>query len=300
MQCHILFALCVVFMLGCIAHGENGIEQDHNEVVARAGNLESRLIVNLFSTLQSDIRELRTEIREQETRHEEKLEDIKIKHETEIKELNAKFENENAEKLELIKTAFEAELSELKSKFVNAEHLEQLKSTYEVEISKLKAQFQDADIPKLKEEIKQIKLKEGLKDKPKTVYAQMLLRGYNTLAAGARVKFTATVANVGDAYKTAHGYFEAPYDGTYLFTVSLCMKTNNWVEFRLVQDDIILTEAHPGDRDWHECGSATAATYMRKGSQVWVELDRVGGGTISDEAGIPSFTGVFVNDFEKL
>ena len=142
MQRCILYSLCVAVMVGRIAHGESDKEQDYNEVVARAGNLESRLIVNLFSTLQSDIRELRTEIREQETKHEEKLEDIKIKHETEIKELNAKFEN--AEKFEQLKTTFEAEISELKA-------------DYEAEISELKAKFEDADIA---EEIKQIKPQE--------------------------------------------------------------------------------------------------------------------------------------------
>ena len=126
----------------------------------------------------------------------------------------------------------------------------------------------------------------------------MLLRGYNTLAAGARVKFSATIANIGKAYKTTQGYFEAPSDGTYLFTVHLCMKYDNLAEFRIVQDDEILAEGYPGDGNWNACDSATAVTYMRKGSKVWVELDRIRGGLISDDAGIPSFTGVFVNNFE--
>lgn len=295
MQRHILYSLCVVLILGYIAHGKNDIGQDHNIVAAKAGNLESRLIVNLFSTMQSDIRDIRTEIREQEAKHEEKLEEVKIKHEADIKELKAKFEN--VEELEELKTTFEAELSELKAKFENAEHLEQLKSTYEEEILELKAKSENADIAKLTAEIEQLKKK--CKDMPKTVFAQIQLRGEKRLAAGARVKFTTTVANVGDAYKTTQGYFEAPYDGTYLFTVSLCMDNGNWVEFRIVQDSNILAEGHPGDSEWHACGSSTAATYMRKGSKVWVQLDRVVGGRISDEAGITSFTGVFVNDFEK-
>ena len=261
----------MVLILGYIAHGKNDIGQDHNIVAASAGNLEYRLIVNLFITMQSDIRDLRTEIRKQEANHEEKLEEVKIKH--------------------------EAEMEELKAEFENAEHLEQLKSTFEEEILELKAKFENADIAKLTAEVEQLKKK--WKDMPKTVFAQIQLRGEKRLTAGKRVKFTTTVANVGDAYKATEGYFEAPYDGTYLFTVSLCMDNGNWVEFRIVQDSNILAEGHPGDSDWHACGSATAATYMRKGSKVWVELDRVSGGRISDEAGITSFTGVFVNDFKK-
>ena len=138
-----------------------------------------------------------------------------------------------------------------------------------------------------------------ISEEPKTIYAQVQLLGENTMTPGQKVKFTGTIANIGEAFKTSQGYFEAPYDGTYLFTVNLCMRGNNWVVFRIVQDNYILSESHPGDNQWHACASATAATYMRVGSKVWAEIDRVHGGVLSSSYGISSFTGVFLNNFQK-
>ncbi|MEW8547082.1 MAG: hypothetical protein AB2693_26505 [Candidatus Thiodiazotropha sp.] len=265
-----LCSLCVFVMFGYIAYGANDLEQG-DKVMARSGNLESRLIVTLFSTMHSDIRELRTEIKEQQAKHEEEIEELK--------------------------TTYEAEMSELNEKIENVEELEQLQAKHEAEIIELHAKIEGADIAKFKEEIEL--LKQECKNKPKTVYAQVQLRGDHTLAADARVKFTATVANIGKAYKTAQGYFEAPYDGTYLFTVRLCMDVGNGMEFYIVQDDNILAEGLAGDEDWHACASATAATYMRKGSKVSVKSDRVGGRKITDVHATSVFTGVLVNDFKK-
>ena len=116
---------------------------------------------------------------------------------------------------------------------------------------------------------------------------------------GDRVIFTSSVTNVGNAYKNQDGYFEAPFDGTYLFSVTLCTQGNNWVVFRIVQDGNILGEGHPGDSAWHACAPSTVVTQMKRGSRVWVEIDRVHTGTISSSYGIPSFTGVFLNNYQK-
>ena len=116
---------------------------------------------------------------------------------------------------------------------------------------------------------------------------------------GDRVVFTSSVANVGNAYKNHDGHFEAPYDGTYLFSVTLSTAGDNWVVFRIVQDGNILAEGRPGDSRWHACEPNTVVTPMKSGSRVLVEIDRVHKGTISSSYGIPSFTGVFPNNYQK-
>ena len=87
------------------------------------------------------------------------------------------------------------------------------------------------------------------------------------------VKFDTTIANVGDAYDPISGQFEAPVNGTYLFSASMCSFTNDkWFHFDIIQDGSRLTTGTVGDKNWGECGSATAVTYMMKGSVVWVEI----------------------------
>lgn len=155
----------------------------------------------------------------------------------------------------------------------------------------------ETDIQELKAEIADLKAKH--EDKQRTVFAQIQLRGTHVYKQGDRVHFTSTVSNVGNAYKNQAGYFEAPLDGTYLFSVMLCTAGNNWVVFRLVQDGNIIGEGHPGDSSWHACAPTTVVTYMKTGSRVWVVMDRLKGGTISSAYGIPSFTGVFLNNNQK-
>ena len=136
-------------------------------------------------------------------------------------------------------------------------------------------------------------------DQPKTVFAQMQLVGVNSYKPKDRINFTSIVANVGNAYDIQHGNFEAPYDGTYMFSVTLCTSPASWVEFLIVQDRKIIGKELTGDSSWHACSQSTAVTQMKSGSKVWVEINRAGGGQIEGGFGIPSFTGVFLNNYQN-
>ena len=114
---------------------------------------------------------------------------------------------------------------------------------------------------------------------------------------GDKLVFTSSVANVGNVCNTKDGHFEAPYDGTYLFSVTLCTAGDNLVVFRIVQYGNILGEGHPGFSRWHACAPSTVVTQMKSGSRVWVEKDRVHKGTIFSSYGIPLLTGVFLNNY---
>lgn len=156
----------------------------------------------------------------------------------------------------------------------------------------------EKDIKDLRDELEDLKAK-PVTDQPKAVLAQVQFLEQRQLSAGERVKFTGTVSNVGEAYNAAQGYFAAPYDGTYLFTVSLCMVGGNYVEFHIVQDGTVLGEGFSGDTKWFTCPSSTVVTYMNTGSKVWVEIERVHGGSINKAHGISSFTAVFLNNFQN-
>ena len=121
----------------------------------------------------------------------------------------------------------------------------------------------------------------------------------HTYKAKDRVYFTTTVANAGNAYDTQHGFFEAPYDGTYLFAVTMCTASGNHVDFFIMQDGNSIDKAISGDVDWYSCTSSTAVTMMKSGSRVWVEIGYVGGGTVASNYGIPSFTGVLLNNYKS-
>ena len=137
-------------------------------------------------------------------------------------------------------------------------------------------------------------------DEPETIYCRVQFEGgAHSISPGHRVKFTDVAANIGDAFDTTQGYFVAPVEGTYLFSTNLCVSSNNWIVFGIVQDDISLKEQLVGDERWHQCESATTVTYMTRDSKVWVEVTKVHGGQLNSEFGISSFTAVFLNNFKK-
>ena len=118
-------------------------------------------------------------------------------------------------------------------------------------------------------------------------------------ASGHTVKFTTTIANVGDAFDINSGHFAAPVDGTYLFTVSMCTFTAVWAHFEIVQNGKHLTTGTVGDPHWGECGSATAVTYLTRGSHVWVETGRTIRGETITMAARHTFTGALLNTYNQ-
>ena len=127
----------------------------------------------------------------------------------------------------------------------------------------------------------------------------MQLLGSKVLREGDRVYFTSTVANIGNAYDTLRGHFEAPYRGTYLFTVQLCINAGNHVIAEIIQDGNVLAESLVGDGYYNTCSYTTAVTFMEPGSRVWAGVGALVGGTLSNgSSGKTSFTGVLLNNYQ--
>ena len=126
--------------------------------------------------------------------------------------------------------------------------------------------------------------------------------GHVNVTDGQVVKFPTQIANDGNAFNTTTGIFEAPVNGTYLFIVSLGAKHGwVWTDFYIKQDDVRLAMGIIGDPEWSDCNSATAATYMGSGSQVWIEYGEniAGTGPVTIQT-IHTFTGVLLNTKEKI
>lgn len=94
MPFHTLCWMTVVLIFCCSAYGDDVI-QKRDQMVARAENLDSLLIIKLFSFMESDIKELK----EQQTKYEEENSKLRKeileqhnKHEKEISELKGRLE----------------------------------------------------------------------------------------------------------------------------------------------------------------------------------------------------------------
>ena len=110
--------------------------------------------------------------------------------------------------------------------------------------------------------------------------------------------FKNPVANVGNAYNTDTGEFEALVDGTYFLTATLCVPTALWTHFHVVHYDVTLSMGQVGDSAWGRCNTVSAATYMLKGSNAWIKFGLNGGNLkrITNH----SFTAVLLNTYETL
>ena len=127
----------------------------------------------------------------------------------------------------------------------------------------------------------------------------MELSGSHTFWIRETIKFNTAIANVGDAYDPISGQFEAPVNGTYLFSASMCSLTNDkWFHFHIMQDGNRLTWVTVGDRNLGECGSATAVTYMMKGSVVYVEIGNAIESPLTIQAR-HTFTAALLNTYSK-
>ena len=84
-----------------------------------------------------------------------------------------------------------------------------------------------------------------------------------------------------------------------MFAVTMCTSRSSHVDFVIVQDGNIIDKVVAGDADWNTCTSTTVVTQMQSGSRVWVEITRVEGGEVNSNYGIPSFTGVLLNNYKS-
>lgn len=105
--------------------------------------------------------------------------------------------------------------------------------------------------------------------------------------------FTSVLFNEGGWFNKSSGYFHAPVAGVYLFTASLCSKSNDDTNI----DFSIATTSHSSiafsyiaNKNVRTCLSATAVTSLRKAERVHISvsngMDDINFGTGNRFAGV--------------
>ena len=111
-----------------------------------------------------------------------------------------------------------------------------------------------------------------------TIYAQFKCTGDKTFEMGDKVVFDLKIANAGNAMNAETGVFEAPIDGLYFFSTTLCLNSANINSaFFIMQMDVgaakatNLAKGQVGNKYLAHCSGTSAVAYLGKGAQAWVE-----------------------------
>ena len=82
--------------------------------------------------------------------------------------------------------------------------------------------------------------------------------------------FTTVISNIGNSYSSSTGKFTAPVNGTYIFTVQLCVVNDYGAYFSLVLDGTTVTNFYDYDHDSTTTSSTTVPLFLKQGQKVWV------------------------------
>ena len=88
--------------------------------------------------------------------------------------------------------------------------------------------------------------------------------------AGQPLVFSSVLSNIGNGYSSSTGKFTAPVNGTYSFTVQLCVSTNHGATFGLVLDGTTITYFYDYEHDHATTFSTTVPLFLKQGQKVWV------------------------------
>ena len=92
----------------------------------------------------------------------------------------------------------------------------------------------------------------------------------NSPQTGQPVVFSSVLSNIGSGYSSTTGKFTAPVNGTYIFTVQLCVTTNKAAEFGFIVDGTVSTAFQDKDHDEYSTASTSIQLFLKQGQKVWV------------------------------
>ena len=99
--------------------------------------------------------------------------------------------------------------------------------------------------------------------------------------------------NVGQAYH--HGTFVAPYNGTYLFAVTMCSAGGHVIFVDLLRNGKMIGQVLAGDPSYAACSSETTVVELSVGDDVIVQHHGTSGDSIYADSRVHnSFTGVLL------
>ncbi|KAL4222615.1 hypothetical protein ACF0H5_018656 [Mactra antiquata] len=206
------------------------------------------------------------------------LEELKLERERFRSDI-AVFENQikaEKERAELDRANIDNKLKELK------QERETFKSDIAVYENQIKAEKEQAglDKTKMESELKELigerfqnemnSMRESLLT-PNVLFKARYVKDVSP-STGETIIFTDIMINNGDGYDSNTGVFTAPVNGTYLFTIHLCLKGDKLLYYHIVHDNIVHTGGgFYGDKTHYFCHTADAVMYLSVGQKVWLE-----------------------------
>ena len=102
--------------------------------------------------------------------------------------------------------------------------------------------------------------------------------------------------NIGNAYNPIHGNFIAPFNGSYLFTVSACSENGHFVVLDFHVNTLVYDKVLAGDTQINDCSSKTILVSLTINDDVFVKHEQTGDYlNANPAAGFPSFGGVLLS-----
>jgi hypothetical protein len=123
---------------------------------------------------------------------------------------------------------------------------------------------------------------EPVSDQIKIPTVAFKARLYADTAAPVRqvIVFPTVLFNEGDAYSSQTGKFTATTNGTYLFTIALCVHGDKYLRVNIMVDGEGYTRTYIIDKDYINCHTADTVAVLKAGQSVWVQPSPSSSGNI--------------------
>jgi hypothetical protein len=130
-----------------------------------------------------------------------------------------------------------------------------------------------------------------------TVTFKARLNANAAAPAGQVMVFPTVIFNEGDAYSSQTGKFTATTNGTYLFTIALCVYNNKYMYVDIMVDGVAFTRTYIKDTDDVDCHTADTVAELKSGQSVWVQPSASSSGNIiyHDSSAWNTFSGVLIH-----
>ncbi|XP_045170493.2 coadhesin-like isoform X2 [Mercenaria mercenaria] len=116
-----------------------------------------------------------------------------------------------------------------------------------------------------------------------------------TVKSNQTIVFANTSLNEGNGYDNNTGVFTAPRDGTYLFTIQMCLYGQNYFHWAIMANDAELKKGYFGDGSYNKCYTADAVALLKAGDHVSVKSTTGSAKLLQDGDKWNTFTGVLLN-----
>jgi hypothetical protein len=113
-----------------------------------------------------------------------------------------------------------------------------------------------------------------------TVVFKARLNVYTAAPVGQVIVFPVVLFNKGDAYSSQTGKFTATTNGTYLFTIALCVFHNKYLYVDIMVDGVSYSKTFIRDNDTDDCDTADTVVVLKAGQSVWVQSSASASGNI--------------------